>query len=296
MSNTKLDLFSSKEHFLAAMHIQPKKFADSGLTWADILDIKNDYEDVTKQKAFESAKNRLVTIVSRFEHAHSISARIKSVDSLVAKIIDRMSKKREREISAENYLTKITDIIGIRILHLLKSDGVALHRQIINEFEKFQVEKPVIYLRRGDSDAIYDSIKTSVEKIEPDSMYRSIHYVYRFPKKGKQDLCRWELQTRTLFQEGWSELDHDLIYKERYKDDETLRSYSDALSRIVGTCDDLAMFIQRRSETLINENKIDPADEPCVRSQDDGARDKERERGIFDYLDVFFERMGGSGK
>ena len=44
------------------------------------------------------------------------------------------------------------------------------------------------------------------------------------------------------------------------------------------------------------DNEIDPTDEPRVRSQDTADRDKERERDISDYLDVFFERIGRSGE
>ncbi len=40
-----------------------------------------------------------------------------------------------------------------------------------------------------------------------------------------------EIQGRTFFAEGWSEIDHDIVYKEA-QDDEMLRDYSGLLMRI----------------------------------------------------------------
>ena len=58
--------------------------------------------------------------------------------------------------------------------------------------------------------------------IKSDGIYRSLHYIIKY--KGYYV----EIQGRTLFEEGWSEIDHDIVYP-YYQDDEMLSSTFHAL-------------------------------------------------------------------
>jgi ppGpp synthetase/RelA/SpoT-type nucleotidyltranferase len=228
----------------------------------------------------------LKKLEAMFDGAHSVSARVKTVDSLIAKIVDRMAKDPARGIRLNNYRYNITDIIGIRILHIFKTDSVKLWEQITHAFAKSQREKPTLYLRKGDSEKTYENILNSVERMYVDkdgndTKYRSIHYLFNDP------LCVWELQTRTLFQEGWAAIDHDVIYKGVSSKDWTLQGLSDALSRVSGTADDLAWLIGERNGQLANGVRAQKANAAEPTKED--AQETVWAEKMSEYLDTFFE-------
>ena len=54
----------------------------------------------------------------------------------------------------------------------------------------------------------------------------------------------WRFRGRTRFEEGWSEIDHDIVYKES-QDDEMLRDYSKLLNRLSGFADEMSSYFRR---------------------------------------------------
>ena len=56
-----------------------------------------------------------------------------------------------------------------------------------------------------------------------------------------------EIQGRTLFEEGWSEVDHDIVYKEA-EDDEMLCDYSKLLNRLSGLADEMSSYFRRMKQ------------------------------------------------
>ena len=95
-------------------------------------------------------------------------------------------------------------------------------------------ERPRAYKRAGDS-KIYDSDEFDIIS---DGIYRSLHYIVKY--KGHYI----EIQGRTLFEEGWGEIDHDIVYKES-DDDEMLRDYSKLLNRLSGLADEMSSYFRR---------------------------------------------------
>ena len=59
------------------------------------------------------------------------------------------------------------------------------------------------YIKRSGSSKIYDE---RLIDIKAGGIYRSLHYIIKY--KGYYV----EVQGRTLFEEGWSEIDHDIVY------------------------------------------------------------------------------------
>ena len=53
-----------------------------------------------------------------------------------------------------------------------------------------------------------------------------------------------EIQIRTLFEEGWGEIDHHIIYP-RKKDDPMLKEFSELLNRLAGMGDEMGSFYRR---------------------------------------------------
>ncbi|HCP5812452.1 TPA: hypothetical protein OEI94_004750 [Escherichia coli] len=92
----------------------------------------------------------LSSMLQQVNEVHSVRWRIKQPEHLMAKIIRKKNNGAEKynKISVDNYQKIVTDLIGIRVLHLFKKDWQSIHH-FINTMWR-QVEQPVIYLRTGD--------------------------------------------------------------------------------------------------------------------------------------------------
>ena len=115
-----------------------------------------------------------------------------------------------------------------------------------------EVIKPGVYELSGDS-RIYDE---NVIEIKSGGIYRSLHYIIKY--RGYYV----EIQARTLFEEGWSEVDHDIVYP-YHKDDVMLRDFSRLLNRLSGMADEMSSYFRRMKvekeieEVLLGEYKED---------------------------------------
>ena len=140
---------------------------------------------------------------------HSIKTRLKDPSHLAEKIARKESDGRA--ISATNLFSEITDLAGVRVLHLHQTQSAEIHRFIMERVETKEwhlVEKPVAYSWDPDSTAFFKGLGGLKVQIKP-SHYTSIHYVVR-PRKGALAAC--EIQVRTLFEEIWGEIDHTVNY------------------------------------------------------------------------------------
>ena len=187
---------------------------------------------------------------------HSYRYRTKAPDHLLEKIVRKRKENPEKfaQLDHTNFHKYITDLIGIRVFFLYREDWIHFHRYITSRFENdpsqyirdrlkdfdenpdhyYLAERPKAYKRAGDS-KIYDGSQID---IITDGIYRSLHYIVKY--KGYYV----EIQGRTLFEEGWSEIDHDIVYKEA-QDDEMLRDYSKLLNRLSGLADEMSSYFRK---------------------------------------------------
>jgi ppGpp synthetase/RelA/SpoT-type nucleotidyltranferase len=148
----------------------------------------------------------------------------------------------------------VTDLIGIRVFFLYREDWIHFHRYITSRFENdpsqyiddrlvdfdsnpdhyYIAERPKAYKRTGDS-KIYNGNEIDIITT---GIYRSLHYTIKY--KGYYV----EIQGRTLFEEGWSEIDHDIVYP-YYQDDEMLNDFSKLLNRLSGMADEMSTYFRR---------------------------------------------------
>lgn len=139
---------------------------------------------------------------------HSVKSRIKDLDNLRGKIKRKIDLGRE--INTENVFRQITDLAGVRVLHLHQEQFGSIHDAIsehIDAGEWILNEPPKAYTWDPESKEYFESFGLSVEVKE--SFYTSIHYVVR-PRPDAPAAC--EIQVRTLFEEIWGEIDHALNY------------------------------------------------------------------------------------
>lgn len=259
----------TKEEFLKKYNISEDLFLSAGISWEDLCDIYQDFdqikfdkytdilEDFTKTYLKDINKDR----VSDEEKVkvHSFRTRVKDPEHVIAKIIRKRQENQNkyRQLDKTNYEKFITDLIGIRCLVLFKADWKSFHQYIMSKFENnvnyyirdcildfddnedhfYIAEKPKVHIRNGDARKLYDEI------LPPDSVidgkvYRSVHYIIKY--KG----IYLEIQVRTLFEEGWGEIDHAVVYP-YFQDDQLLKEYTELLNRLSGLADEMSSFFYR---------------------------------------------------
>lgn len=162
-------------------------------------------------------------LVQDNDDVNSIKYRVKTPSSLGRKIIrkriEAIEKGKESKyltITASNYKKIVTDLIGIRVIYLFKHYWKSINEHILNTFNVDQDEPIIIYHVGCDDMSFYfkDTLnyKEKAYHYKHDdskiSGYRSTHYLAFDPISD----IRFEIQTRTIFEDSWSEIDHDLRY------------------------------------------------------------------------------------
>ena len=245
--------------FLKKYRIDKEQYRGTTLKWGSLRELYNEYTEYTQQFEIvaESVSKYLVTC----RNIHSVRSRVKDPEHLIEKIIRKRIKDHDIVIDTSNYIDQITDLIGVRALHLFKSDWIDIHEYIENKWEF--IEPPVAYIRDGDDIKYHSTLaeKGIIEKPHENG-YRSMHYIIAESYlKGK--VVKIELQVRTIFEEGWSEIDHRLRYP-YYIGDPSLESSLRILNRIAGSADEMSEFVQEII-LLMNEqkNKIESLSKKC---------------------------------
>ena len=173
---------------------------------------------------------------------HSIKTRLKDPNHLKQKLLRKKSSQPTELITKENFFARVTDLSGVRILHLYQDQFDKINAFIqakVNNGDWTFAEKPKAYSWDPEAVAFFSSFGLDVELKE--SFYTSIHYLVK--PKAAADVC-CEIQIRTLFEEIWGEIDHTINYPVPTKASackEQLR----VLSRLVSTGTRLADSIFR---------------------------------------------------
>lgn len=148
------------------------------------------------------------------KHVHSIKHRIKSPDHLAEKIQrkDAAARKegRKYDISPDNLFERVTDLAGIRILHLHTSQFPAIDKELKSIFreQKFRLVEGPFARTWDDEYRTYFEGMGVVTQNSP-NMYTSVHYVIA---SGSETTVSCEIQVRTLMEEVWGEVDHQMNY------------------------------------------------------------------------------------
>lgn len=171
---------------------------------------------------------------------HSVRSRMKDLQPLREKIQRKSSI--EDPITLENIFDRITDIAGVRVLHLFQSQFTNIHAAIsqkLNSQDWVLYEQPKAFTWDPESQNFFADHGLSVEVRE--SLYTSIHYVIK-PREDSPVSC--EIQVRTLFEEIWGEIAHLVNYPVP-ADSVFLREQIGVLARLVGAGSRLADSIWR---------------------------------------------------
>lgn len=148
------------------------------------------------------------------QYVHSIRSRVKDPIHLEEKLRRKLRKHKEGapafDITVDNLLTKVTDLAGIRILHLHTTQMAQINRclrAIIEEQPIELVEGPFARTWDDEYRSFFKSI--GIETQQSETMYTSVHYIVA-SKSRTTTTC--EIQVRTLMEEVWGEVDHKINY------------------------------------------------------------------------------------
>lgn len=140
---------------------------------------------------------------------HSLKWRLKEPEHLRDKLLRK--QQAGETIDETNLFDKITDLAGIRILHLYPNQFIYIHEaieRIVDGKEWRFVESPVAYTWDPESEHFFQKLGLTCHR--KDSYYTSIHYLVK-PDNERSHVC-CEIQVRTLFEEIWGEIEHSINY------------------------------------------------------------------------------------
>lgn len=143
-----------------------------------------------------------------FPIVHSLKARLKDPNHL----LDKLKRKSQEGIiiTKETLFDQVTDLAGVRVLHLYQDQFEAIHSEImlkINSGDWGFVEDPKAITWDPETRDFYNKLGILTEV--RDSYYTSVHYLVK-PNNSSRICC--EIQVRTLFEEIWGEIDHAINY------------------------------------------------------------------------------------
>lgn len=220
--------------------------------------IYSDYSQYIEE--LEKTRKQLLKIVSQFSEVHLETSRVKNVESLLCKVIEKRYAHIKDEnspystITEENYKNIIGDLIGIRLILSCREKWTELHEKITNVFPyasesdaynnitlmkhredgaNFLAEIPKVYYACGDDLSIYEGRR--METILKENGYRSVHYIVSY--QG------WyaEIQVRTIYDEAWSDCEHSHVYKhEKDRSYTALKELCNILGFLTSASDELA--------------------------------------------------------
>lgn len=209
-----------------------------------LYDIYGDY--VLYRDTYETQSEFISTILRTHPKVHSVKSRVKNPERLIEKIIRKTPERRELygeefQFSLQNYREEINDLIGIRAIHIFKQDWDSIHEFILNTWKVVEITANV---RDGDDTRRFEELDIQIKSRK--SGYRSVHYLIEFYPTSQKVIA--EIQVRTIFEEGYGEIDHQLRYSHN-KIPEVLESNLLLFNRIAGSADEMASLIN-----LLNKN------------------------------------------
>lgn len=261
-----MDLMKSKDIFLHENGIMDKFLAlerKNPTLWEDMKGIYEDYELKINNGTFKNIINDFIGELGTPTAMHSIRYRIKAPESLIVKVINKKCSDfidpDYSNISKDIYGRVIMDLLGTRILIRHRYQWEEIHDLIWRLYfkgtekyvknrtkdyigdasEAFLAERPKVFYRYEENTKCYELKGRDTFDFEKQNPgYSSIHYIINYYG------TYIELQVRTLFDEAWSENDHDFVYKLQAGNKKlVLNRTSNLLSKVSEIADELSMFM-----------------------------------------------------
>lgn len=225
--------------FLDRNRISEEDWEKAKISYDDLLKIESDYR--SKVPHLNESAEFLAKVLQKCDQVHSVRWRVKDPEHVLEKIVRKRASgsPKYNEVSVDNYVELITDLVGVRVLHLFKHEWLDIHHYIQGCWAP--VEAVVAYIREGDEGVVVDSYGENNCKVEVHSAgYRSIHYIISMQPTLRKVIS--EIQVRTIFEEGWSEIDHKVRYP-NFMDNKLVSYFLTIFNRMAGSADEMGTFV-----------------------------------------------------
>ena len=210
---------------------------------------------VANQQSFTLLLSQLTEFVNTSNKlkklTHSVKGRVKDPEHLRAKLIRKgLEAKSGGEVfpyTRENLFQKINDLAGFRILHLHTTQIEAINCELLAIFKEQRWLKLEASARTWDDESRKYFADIGIATEDSTTMYTSVHYVVQ-PNSRTALTC--EIQVRTLMEEVWGEVDHQINYPEK-SDSQSCREQIKVLARVTSSCSRLvdSIFLAHREES-----------------------------------------------
>lgn len=223
---------------------------ESNIAQENLKEIYEDY--ISCVNSYENQANFIANILRSSDNVHSVKSRLKDPDRLIEKVIRKTEDRRMKygsdfNFTVDNYKDEINDLIGIRVLHIFKDQWRDIHEFITNTWKVIEITANV---RAGDNTEAFHELNIEVQ--ERVSGYRSVHYLVEFYPTNERVIA--EIQVRTIFEEGYGEIDHSLRYSHK-EIPEILKSNLMLFNRLVGSADEMASLINNLSKEWMSKEQ-----------------------------------------
>ncbi|WP_066895144.1 RelA/SpoT domain-containing protein [Clostridium nigeriense] len=241
--------FNIDEFILKYPHVE-KIIEEKNINTENLRDIYNNFVDY--EVSYENQADFIANILRSEPMIHSVKSRIKEPDRLIEKIIRKTEDRRLKygedfQFTLDNYKNEINDLIGIRVIHIFKDQWRDIHEFITKTWNVIEVTANV---REGDNTKKFEEL--NIEVRSRISGYRSVHYLVEFYPTNEKVIA--EIQVRTIFEEGYGEIDHRLRYS-HVEIPEILKSNLLLFNRIVGSADEMASLINDLSKEWVTKEE-----------------------------------------
>jgi len=228
----------TKDEFCNRYQIGDEEFERAGISWKELEELVTEYSRI--KPALESVGKYVVDALLKCNKVHSIKYRLKENEHLLEKVIRKRGADPQRRIDSDNFRTEITDLVGIRALHLFKEDWIEVHKYICSTWPL--AEKPTAYVRAGDAPDVLQYYRDNNCEIKEHRFgYRSVHYLIE--SRPDRETYTVEIQARTVFEEAWGEIDHVISYP-YHTENELLVRLSSILNRLAANADELGSYMR----------------------------------------------------
>ena len=193
------------------------------------------------ESALKAINTKIEILNEEFIHMYGhtpiehIKSRVKTPDSIVKKM-----KRNGYEVTIENMVEKLSDIAGIRIICSFNQDIYQIADMIA---------------RQKDVTVLY--VKDYIRKPKPNG-YKSYHMVVTIPiylTEGPVE-TKVEIQIRTIAQDFWASLDHQMKYKKDLDDSGEISEELKECAEIIAQTDLKMQSIRQKIENRANPSRL----------------------------------------
>lgn len=241
---------------LKAEHLKAAKIDKSVL-----ISIYRDF--IANQEVLRQQAEYFANILHLGEEVNSVKRRVKDPLHLLAKIVRKRKEALEKgkespylTISVDNYKDIVDDLVGIRAIYLFKENWTLVNDFILSNFSVCE-DRDITINHAVDDDLSFYAESDNVDKkynyklLERDSRYRSTHYIIR---GIAPHVFNFELQTRSILDEAWGEIDHHIRYPDFENHIELKRKMS-ILNGAISGCEELTSnFFKDFNELRVKSN------------------------------------------